>query len=71
MKCSTQKRPLRVIAGGARPAPAVRRGRRGCAAGALLAERGTTWLYDLVDRRARETYETLRLRAREEESRCA
>jgi hypothetical protein len=69
MKCSRQKIPLRVIAGGARSGPAARRSRR-CAAGEVLAERGATWLYDLVDRRARETYETLRFRAREGESRC-
>ena len=72
MKSRTQKNPLRRVQnrGGAYALPP----------GATLLTRRvvpdmdqiSTWLYDAVDRRARETFETLSiLRPREKESRWA
>ena len=72
MKQATQRRPLRLVTGVvpriSRRPPSVRR----CPARYLLEGHViSTWLYDRVDRNAREVYEALRMTAREVESRCA
>jgi hypothetical protein len=72
MKQATQRMPLRLAKGGAPRSSRRRSSGRRCAAQDLWAGRIiSTWLYDQVDRNAREVYEGLRMTAKEVESRCA
>lgn len=72
MKQATQRMPLRLVRGGV---PRTRRRRSThlqCAARELWGRHIiSTWLYDRVDRNAREVYEALRMTTTEVESRCA
>ena len=72
MRQATQRAPLRCIREGLpeirrRPPLQGRRRARDLWAGRIVS----TWLYDHVDRHAREVYEMLRMRARKVGSRCA
>jgi len=72
MKQATQRVPLTLVRGGA--PRGVRRGssnRRFAVRDLWAGHIVSTWLYNRVDRNAREVYEALRMTAREVESRCA
>jgi hypothetical protein len=73
MKSPTQKTPLRMIRGGHPGSRIRRRAGRSARKPVTGVDAVTTWLYEVVDRRARETFETLRMlrTGEEEESRCA
>jgi len=72
MKQETQRMPLRLVRGGAPRDTRRRFTHRLCTARDLWARHIiSTWLYDRVDRNAREVYEALRMTTKEVESRCA
>ena len=72
MRQATQRAPLRLVKEGPagirrRPPTRGRYRARDLWTGRIVS----TWLYDQVDRHAREVYEMLLMRARETRSRCA
>ena len=72
MKQATQRVPLTLVRGEAPRGMRHNSSHRRCAVRDLWAGHiVSTWLYNRVDRNAREVYEALRMTAREVESRCA